>query len=70
MGDWHPYDSSASSDKNSRAYSDMQRGYEQMIDNTTGQRYYPGADAYDASRGGYVNPERPTELLDRVPDGQ
>lgn len=70
MGDWKPYDASASNDRLSRANSDATRGYEQMIDNTTGQRYYPGANAYDASRGGYVNPERPTELLERVPDGQ
>lgn len=38
-------------------------GYTRQKDPVTGQIYDVPLDAYNASRGGYVNPVRPTELL-------
>ncbi len=43
--------------------SDVRRGTYTSHDTTTGTAYTHGADAYNAARGGVVNPERPTEIL-------
>lgn len=43
-------------------------GYEEMQSPTTGERYEMPLEAYDATVGGYRNPERPREVLVRPPE--
>jgi hypothetical protein len=44
-------------------------GYERMRDPETGQLFDMPLESYDASRGGYRNPNRPDDLLERAPAG-
>jgi hypothetical protein len=57
------------SDAISRGRHEGTMGYERMVDPSTGQLYDMPLERYDATRGGYVNPNRPTEVLDRAPVG-
>lgn len=50
-------------DRISAARREGTMGYTRQQDPLTGQIYDTPLEAYDASRGGYVNPVRPTELL-------
>jgi hypothetical protein len=43
-------------------------GYEEMQSPATGERYEMPLEAYDATVGGYRNPERPREILVRPPE--
>lgn len=43
--------------------SDVRRDSYISTDSSTGQQYWHGQAAYDPTRGGVVNPERPTEIL-------
>jgi hypothetical protein len=52
-----------SQDKSMQKWSNAMRGSEPTYDPTTGQRYTSQHSSWDAARGGYVNPNRPTELL-------
>jgi hypothetical protein len=54
---------SKSQDKSMQKWSNAMRGSEPTYDPTTGQRYASQHSSWDAARGGYVNPNRPTELL-------
>ncbi len=56
-------------DRISRDQQEGTMGYERLLDPTTGQLYDMPLEAYDASRGGYRNPNRPDEILDRAPVG-
>ena len=38
-------------------------GYQRAKDPSSGQMYDMPLETFDPSRGGYVNPQRPTELL-------
>jgi len=51
------FDEAMGKDTNAR------RGHEPAYDPLTGQRYNPTSDQWNAARGGYVNPNKPTELL-------
>ena len=50
-------------DEAMRKDTNARRGYEPAYDPQTGQRYNPTFDQWNAAKGGYVNPNRPTELL-------
>jgi hypothetical protein len=50
-------------DKSMQKWSNTMRGNEPTYDPATGQRYSSQHSTWDAARGGYVNPNRPTELL-------
>jgi len=52
-----------SQDEAMRKDTNARRGYEPAYDPQTGQRYNPTFDQWNAAKGGYVNPNRPTELL-------
>jgi hypothetical protein len=56
-------------DRISRNQQEGTMGYERMIDPETGQLYDMPLEKYDASRGGYRNPNRPDEILERAPVG-
>lgn len=55
-------------DRISAARREGTMGYTRQKDPATGRIYDVPLDAYDASRGGYVNPVRPTELLVQTSD--
>ncbi|MBI2380761.1 MAG: hypothetical protein HYV16_08400 [Gammaproteobacteria bacterium] len=57
-------------DRLSRDRSESTLGYERTYDEQTGRYYDMPYENYDASRGGYANPERPDELLERAPLGE
>lgn len=57
-----------SSDRISAARREGTMGYTRQQDPATGRIYDMPLEAYDASRGGYVNPVRPTELLNATGD--
>jgi hypothetical protein len=57
-------------DRLSRQRQETTMGYQRMMDPETGRMYNMPHSAYDPTRGGYVNPKRPTELLVRPPVGQ
>jgi hypothetical protein len=50
-------------DKSMQKWSNAMRGNEPTYDPATGQRYSSQHGSWDAARGGYVNPNRTTELL-------
>ena len=50
-------------DKSMQKWSNSMRGNEPTVDPVTGQRYSSQHGSWDTARGGYVNPSRPTELL-------
>jgi hypothetical protein len=50
-------------DKSMQKWSNAMRGNEPTYDPATGQRYSSQHSTWDAARGGYVNPNRTTELL-------
>lgn len=52
-----------SQDEAMRKDTNVRRGYEPAYDPSTGQQYNPSLSNWDATKGGYVNPNRPTELL-------
>ena len=76
----HPLDNSGlieswrqkglSEDRISKAQREGMSGYERTKDRATGQIYEMPLEAWNAARGGYVNPVRPTELLDRTKPGE
>lgn len=55
-------------DRISAAQREGTMGYTRQRDPATDRIYDVPLDAYDASRGGYVNPVRPTELLVQTSD--
>ncbi|RJX34142.1 MAG: hypothetical protein C4516_00370 [Oxalobacter sp.] len=57
-----------SQDRMAKARREGTMGYTRQRDEATGQIYDVPLDAYNASRGGYVNPVRPTELLSPTND--
>ncbi len=61
---------SRSSDSLARDRSEATLGYERTVDPSTGQYYDMPYEAYDATRGGYRNPVRPEEILERAPLGE
>ena len=61
---------SRSNDSLSRDRSEATLGYERTVDPSTGQYYDMPYEAYDATRGGYRNPVRPEEILERAPLGE
>ena len=52
-----------SQDRSMQKWSNTMRGNEPTYDPATGQRYSAPLNSWDATKGGYVNPKRPTELL-------
>lgn len=76
----HPLDNSGlleswrqkglSEDRISKARREATMGYERVRDSDTGQVYEMPLEAWDGTRGGYVNPQRPTELLDPTQPGE
>jgi hypothetical protein len=52
-----------SQDRSNQKWSNAMRGNEPVFDPSTGQRYSAPHNSWDAAKGGYVNPNRPTELL-------
>lgn len=50
-------------DESMRNDTNVRRGYEPAYDPSTGQQYNPNLSKWDSTKGGYVNPNRPTELL-------
>jgi hypothetical protein len=58
-----------SGDSISRNQHEGTMGYERMRDPETGQLFDMPLESYDASRGGYRNPNRPDDLLERAPVG-
>lgn len=52
-----------SQDRSMQKWSNTTRGNEPTFDPETGSRYSSPLNSWDATRGGYVNPKRPTELL-------
>jgi hypothetical protein len=56
-----------SEDRISQARREATMGYELMQDASTGRSYNMPYEAYDATVGGYRNPMRPTELLEKPP---
>ncbi len=76
----HPLDNSGlieswrqkglSEDRIAKGQREGMMGYERMQDSSTGATYDMPLESYDAGRGGYVNPVRPTELLDPADPGQ
>jgi len=50
-------------DEAMRKDTNARRGYEPAYDPVTGERYNPTFNQWNDARGGYVNPKRPTELL-------
>lgn len=59
-----------SEDRISQARQEATMGYERMQDPQTGRHYNMPYEAYDAGAGGYRNPLRPTELLNKARPGQ
>lgn len=59
-----------SEDRISQARQETTMGYERMEDSQTGRHYNMPYEAYDAGAGGYRNPMRPTELLDKARTGE
>ncbi|HSV14896.1 MAG TPA: hypothetical protein VLI90_11590 [Tepidisphaeraceae bacterium] len=60
----------ASQDRMSQKWEETALGYERMKDPGTGQMYDMPFEAFDAARGGYVNPQRPTDLLQHAQAGE
>jgi hypothetical protein len=56
-------DSNRSRDDAMQDWADTMRGHEPTFDPTTGTSYSSPLNTWDDTRGGYVNPNRPTELL-------
>lgn len=52
-----------SQDRSMQNWSRAMRGNEPTFDPETGTRYSTPLNSWDATKGGYVNPNRPTELL-------
>jgi hypothetical protein len=52
-----------SQDRYMQKWSNAMRGNQPTYDPATGQRYSSQHSSWNATRGGYVNPNRPTELL-------
>jgi len=46
-----------------RKDTNVRRGYEPAYDPSTGQQYTPSLSKWNAAKGGYVNPNSPTEVL-------
>jgi len=75
----HPLDNSVlieswrqkgiSEDRISKAREEATLGYERVQDPATGEHYDMPLESWDATRGGYVNFKRPTELFQRVGPG-
>lgn len=61
---------SQSSERLSRDRHEATLGYERTLDTATGQYYDMPYEAYDPTRGGYRNPLRPEEILERAPLGE
>ncbi len=57
-----------SQDRMAKERREATMGYTRQKDEATGRIYDVPLDAYNASRGGYVNPVRPTELLSATND--
>lgn len=57
-----------SQDRMAKARREATMGYTRQKDEATGRIYDMPLDSYNASRGGYVNPVRPTELLKETND--
>lgn len=76
----HPLDNSAlieswrqkgiSEDRISKAREEATLGYERVQDPVTGEHYDMPLESWDATRGGYVNFKRSTELFQRVGPGE
>jgi len=45
-------------------------GYERMKDTTTGQKWNMPLESYDGAAGGYRNPNRPNEILQKAQPGE
>ena len=64
-----PYNNSAAmnriSDRNARA----RRDDTPLVDPSTGRTYHGTSDTYNYVKGGWVNPQNPTQLLQVVPPG-
>jgi hypothetical protein len=50
-------------DRSNQNWSNSMRGSQPTYDPATGQTYTSQHSAWNAAKGGYVNPNRPTELL-------
>ena len=50
-------------DESMRKDTNVRRGYEPAYDPSTGQQYNPSLGNWNAAKGGYVNPNSPTEVL-------
>jgi hypothetical protein len=59
-----------SQDRISKARREGTMGYERVKDRQTGRVYEMPLEAYDGTVGGYRNPQRPTEILDRTQPGE
>jgi hypothetical protein len=60
----------ASQDRLSQKWEETTLGYERMKDPSTGQMYDMPFETYDRTRGGYINPQRPTEMLQHAQPGE
>ncbi len=68
MSSWE--ERNKSQDRISQKWEETTLGYERMKDTSTGQMYDMPFENYDATRGGYVNPQRPTEILEHAEPGE
>lgn len=59
-----------SEDRISQARQEATMGYERVLDPQTGHHYNMPYEAYDAGAGGYRNPLRPSELLEKARIGK
>ena len=59
-----------SQDRISQARREATMGYERLKSPTTGQIYELPLETYDGTKGGYHNPERDSEILQRAPTGE
>ena len=59
-----------SEDRISQGRREGTMGYTRLEDPSTGRRYEMPLEAYDGTVGGYRNPQRPTELLRKLPAGE
>ena len=50
-------------DESMRKDTNVRRGYEPAYGPSTGQQYNPSLNNWNAAKGGYVNPNSPTEVL-------
>lgn len=59
-----------SEDRISQGRREGTMGYERMKDTTTGQKWNMPLESYDGAAGGYRNPNRPNEILQKAQPGE